>query len=1465
MEGVIIPTPPTLDDGDEEVDGNDAVACTSAMTGREREHVLKFMETTEVAGKVKSTCTVCNYTTEHTHLVRRHILAVHMKFNRFLCKYCGLGKMEVTQIKQHVKSRHPGKSLRVIKKAFDPEKHGKIVQTEGYNFKASPEKYARPASQSSASVSGTPSRSYSASPATTTPGASDLPASANSEASTPVPRNTTPPVQIKQEVVDEDYALALSLSEGHQTRSKSGDLPSNPQYSSPPATAAAERVANVLPELLPQDHQYPEGQAVKGKKRFGCAYCDYCSVYGRRDVQRHVLKVHLKMDIFHCGHSNCSYHTMGKAKMLEHQRMRHSKKKFRDETATLDKIIHIHTNSDVMVYGFPEGELSKLQAMLEQRSEPLESPAKQAKVASSPTMSPVSTAPTQQSSQSLFGCLYCEYVSGYSKRDVQRHIVKNHIGLDVFVCGHESCDYMSNCKARMMDHQQLRHHKVIIKDQVETMEQIIFRAKDGKIPLFGFSEGSDYDVEIQKQVQGRGPFQRSMPVKLATPRKSNKRPENPSPADVLESTAPELRELDAPMGDILETESLESFSTANAATGLGGKKNSTRDTFTAFSVEKPSRKRNWEADTIVSDTSGHDSVYPPGAVIYESKKPNYPKMKAFICEYCSYTTKHTRSDMKKHILHSHLKLKTYSCGWCDYDSWHPTQIESHHKLEHPGKDPKVIFSVTRVGHMIVPKRVQKGSEMVMGVAKEYEAKQLHKSTMFQCKLCQVQGPNVSKIKWHVIIKHWKAKPYRCPVCPHDAFTRGECARHVKEHHPGHDLEPASVMQEKAAELQQRIKKVVLFDGIRSGIQEMIKEGVFGDVASSDSGRVNLKSPPPLQRAPTPNQQPSLLEQQLLQRPVLDTTAAAQAFSCDKCSFSTSRQDYLDAHMVTHCVYACIYCTFQAPAKASVQKHCLQEHPEFPVKVRMSVPTVGDGHPSEPTATAVLGDLMGPPALKKQKRPLPIPQPELESVVPEGEELLPTMPRKTYMGQLSKNTGEVLYVCKYCKFRGVNLTSIRHHVMRHFNYNPYSCPYCSSCVSVKNFQVKQHILTHHPLKQLRVLHRRDEVMEANVREGWVKMNKHGHKIAVRKSPTKELVRPHLKVFPVRYRPVAGASRPKKSPGMAKPRKDVNQIGRLICPLCDTSCTNLCTLRRHLMRELDYKPYSCAICGHRDIMETFIKLHFTSKHVGMNWDQYNCSAALDENKQVYIKELIAASKTARERQLQEFQNHNPGAAALEDHGMPVNAAPPSASITAMDTPEEYGVEEQNTENEDDNEASAYLDRVTQNPRHQSRKGMIDPFPESEAPVYRCQYCAYWSHRKKLLFNHQRQVHGERNWKCAYCEARMPYKSQLVRHLRFLHRNKPMKFICLNPKLQKKEETVTTGMKVKLPGTLAFQKKKQTASKSSATIATSLVAQSRPSEATLRETQVKREELVSNAQGKCNPIIIAVESLYVLYVIM
>jgi hypothetical protein len=153
-----------------------------------------------------------------------------------------------------------------------------------------------------------------------------------------------------------------------------------------------------------------------------------------------------------------------------------------------------------------------------------------------------------------------------------------------------------------------------------------------------------------------------------------------------------------------------------------------------------------------------------------------------------------------------------------------------------------------------------------------------------------------------------------------------------------------------------------------------------------------------------------------------------------------------------------------------------------------------------------------------------------------------------------------YSCSLCDYitRDVAPTAMKQHVMIHFKYRPFYCPYCPNFRGVRSFTVKKHIRSCHRGKALHVQEDRDEDLERKVLQNFQKIRK-------------------------------GKPVPQTHQSFNSRTKTVYE-----CQECGLRQESKRDIRRHLCRHIGYKPCLCAYCEFQEPDSGSMKKHFRVKH-------------------------------------------------------------------------------------------------------------------------------------------------------------------------------------------------------------------------------------------------------------------------------
>ena len=72
----------------------------------------------QVFDKQMMRCRLCGYRQVGASALKRHILAVHLNFSPFACKYCNFATTEIRYVRQHIEKAHLGLACKVIRRKY---------------------------------------------------------------------------------------------------------------------------------------------------------------------------------------------------------------------------------------------------------------------------------------------------------------------------------------------------------------------------------------------------------------------------------------------------------------------------------------------------------------------------------------------------------------------------------------------------------------------------------------------------------------------------------------------------------------------------------------------------------------------------------------------------------------------------------------------------------------------------------------------------------------------------------------------------------------------------------------------------------------------------------------------------------------------------------------------------------------------------------------------------------------------------------------------------------------------------------------------------------------------------------------------------------------------------------------------------------------------------------------------------
>ena len=357
-------------------------------------------------------CTLCGYQQVGMSALKRHVLAIHLGFTPFACKYCEFSTMEIRKVREHIKKTHPGLACKVIRRKYseraaDSVEHGVKVGHTSAAVGNAP--HGIPSSMQSTSASATSTGVY--------------------------------------------IGLASSSTDTPIAQTMNTEINNTSMLST--------MVLNVKPEPLSNDPLLNAPRLREQHIKFyKCIYCQFCSEDRFDDIRDHIFIAHLHRNHFNCAH--CEFGSMTKGDVISHCLVDHpgQDQKVNEDREHSRSISILETHGDVLLVGMmskdnvPLIELPKnLQAEMPSLGE---TPAPKASEVTqheeegkaSPSVNVKSTKPVLDGSRKtrskkghgLHTCKKCGF-AGMWYITVGNHILRTHLGMHSYGCTYCSVEF----------------------------------------------------------------------------------------------------------------------------------------------------------------------------------------------------------------------------------------------------------------------------------------------------------------------------------------------------------------------------------------------------------------------------------------------------------------------------------------------------------------------------------------------------------------------------------------------------------------------------------------------------------------------------------------------------------------------------------------------------------------------------------------------------------------------------------------------------------------------------------------------------------------------------------------------------------------------------------------------------------------------------------------------------------------
>ena len=816
--------------------------------------------------------------------------------------------------------------------------------------------------------------------------------------------------------------------------------------------------------------------------------------------------------------------------------------------------------------------------------------------------------------------------------------------------------------------------------------------------------------------------------------------------------------------------------------------------------------------------------------------------KMYHCAYCSYATKWNIRDVRTHIFHVHQMRKNFMCKYCKVGSKTKSQVLSHCAKFHPNMALRVrdmrgaltnimpvqeqddtvnvavvdrsgfpIFDVDRIRNpsfiasqsegrnsskthaeaavdlsekkmpvRILPKPINivpqsLGQTLASGVepAKaSVTGKPLN--ILWKCKLCGLSKKILAQLKYHQICYHLNLKPYSCPHCHQYFWKKTPVVKHIESDHPGMQIVVNSTMDERIDFFKVNILKVIPSAEKKSrmvsnyGYETLVGDDEENNGHQDDDGDDDGDDD---QEADSgfPDESPPVYEHE---------SSHAQLFKCCHCNLLMISLDAIKGHLEDN-------------------------HPDDPpqfVAVRK-----GPAVSTTPSAPRVIGQVgkvsvyPEPPLVKRIKR-------DPDESVPTRELLkVPKLP-KLKLGKIvraspqlglhkrgtKEPTGGILYKCRHCSMATEGQTIIRHHVMVHLDYKPYSCPYCETFRAVKSYPVKLHIQKTHQGNEIAVNHDPDGGLEEKIHTMYGKFLPPAAQKRALVNAAKEASQPVPKPNQLRLGPIKiklpikfGKKALSHTPVQNKDKhmdvkpngvgKSVNDspIRRTVYKCMFGKCTYNTTqrpdVRRHLMREMRYKPYCCAYCDFREVNSGGLNKHFQRHPDKPPKIILRKNRAKEQRVEELIKQAAHVTFTVKKKVDSPEGPFRPGIPDYKIPSKPSSVASPRpiSPHKSLRSPLSPAFSSSSGSH-----AASPVPKITNNPRQLLNQRA------SPGGAFSCPYdfCTFATYMRAKLSDHVMR-HGPHKIQCGHCSAKGFYPSELRKHHRSKHAQDGLTFKYYN----------------------------------------------------------------------------------------
>ena len=1002
-------------------------------------------------------------------------------------------------------------------------------------------------------------------------------------------------------------------------------------------------------------------------------------------------------------------------------------------------------------------------------------------------------------------CMYCGYTSQWNIKDVKLHIYRVHQRKLPFMCGF--CRFGNVIREKVKNHVKTFHPamQMSIRDERKGLDNIVpLEEKEDEYMLVGIvgEDGLPVPQEDVHQAApnapSRGGVGRRIPSR-ASPRSSLNTPPK-SVSQVPSTTNTPLQALRQVL-DIPMTNHVQTMQT------------------TVQPIQKQAAK-------VKGKTSS-----------------KHQTDKWYLCKVCQHYGTHQLDNLLYHILAKHQRQKPYKCRHCDLGKWRRGDFHDHVAENHPGMEQSVLYMIAERRRELlqfvslapkVPSEVPEekppppppAKSAIIPLKKKTIAANWIKPSAALKLRCEICNNNYSsaKVLWAHKRTHYTYRPFGCSYCKFKAFNSTPVEQHMAKHHPAFPMTVMKIPKPTVLELDPMDHRIAASSS--SPLEQMQSPP---RVDMSPAHHLSPISSPPLMadREPQftppgemlgmamscahcgvvrPHQHSMEIHQAkahptkpssytLVQTSPGDANVATKEgftprvspveaaglymYSCKHCSFTSKLPTVMRHHAMSHMnykPYACSYCKFRSVRPYSVKCHLQKMHSELPGKIIRQKSNQDEDFLHNSYSRFPL----------KQGAQANLAESFVESEVDDND--------------------HYIFSCLSCAYTSKNSTVIRHHVMVHLGYKPYSCGYCKF-QSVRPYDVKIHSQKMHPGFPPKTIHRKNNEYEILLRDGFTRhmQDQAMHNVRnmlqndrptmarmpnIRSPPAQQPIFPkraatstrqessplqkQIKLEPVddgyERAAVPARQKPKQEPSLPRCKPSPKRKSHFKCIQCGVSKVSRIDLERHMMWEIGYKPHACPYCTYNQVLMGDVKRHIIKKH---------------KDKPVRILKL---SNTTKEAKLKDLVDKS---TILLPPGVdrPLPERKPTEKTKTLRSPPATKIKQEPVDKVEQEAKvrsvalKSTSGRLIVPPRRHSVYENSDPLGSKlttecgskRGKLHQCTLCGLVCVLRKSMYNHLVR-HGEKRLQCSYCDVQGYFPNEVIKHITVRHQGLPVEYIKL-----------------------------------------------------------------------------------------